>query len=312
MKNRHIVREYLYILVGTMLAGFSVGVFTTPAKIAGGGVNGIATILYHTMGWDPGLSMLMINVPLFLIGMHVFGAYYGVKSLVGAVSLSAFVSLFGNLTGYNGILTYGDRMDTLLAAVFGGVLLGSGIGIVMRSGSNTGGTDIIAQILNKYTPMNLGTCLFLTDACIILAGFAVFGLERGLFAIIQLYLSSQMINFMVMSIGTKYAKTAYIISEKHQRIGERIIKELHHGGTLLTGVGIFTGKQRTILLAVVHNQQINRLLRIVQDEDPTAFVFVHETYQVMGEGFVPMGRIIAQQTEQKESKQKKEGKEKTS
>lgn len=144
--------------------------------------------------------------------------------------------------------------------------------------------------------------MFLVDTCIILAGFAVFGLERGLFAIIQLYLSSQMINFMVMSIGTKYAKTAYIISERHQRIGERIIKELHHGGTLLTGVGIFTGQQRTILLAVVHNQQINRLLRIVQDEDPNAFVFVHETYQVMGEGFVPMARILNRQTVEKKEK----------
>ena len=300
--KRHNVLEYLYILFGTMIAGFAVAVFTTPAKIAGGGVNGIATILYHTMGWDPGFVMLMINIPLFLIGMRVFGAYYGVKSLVGAVCLSLFVSLFGNLTGYKGILTYGDRMDTLLSAVFGGVLLGCGIGIVMRSGSNTGGTDIVAQILNKYTPLNLGTCLFLVDTCIILAGFAVFGFERGLFAIIQLYLSSQMINFMVMSIGTKYAKTAYIISERHQRIGERIIKELHHGGTLLTGVGIFTGQQRTILLAVVHNQQINRLLRIVQDEDPNAFVFVHETYQVMGEGFVPMARILNRQTVEKKEK----------
>jgi uncharacterized membrane-anchored protein YitT (DUF2179 family) len=300
--KRHNVLEYLYILFGTMIAGFAVAVFTTPAKIAGGGVNGIATILYHTMGWDPGFVMLMINIPLFLIGMRVFGAYYGVKSLVGAVCLSLVVSLFGNLTGYKGILTYGDRMDTLLSAVFGGVLLGCGIGIVMRSGSNTGGTDIVAQILNKYTPLNLGTCLFLVDTCIILAGFAVFGLERGLFAIIQLYLSSQMINFMVMSIGTKYAKTAYIISERHQRIGERIIKELHHGGTLLTGVGIFTGQQRTILLAVVHNQQINRLLRIVQDEDPNAFVFVHETYQVMGEGFVPMARILNRQTVEKKEK----------
>jgi len=292
--KKHMVLEYLYILGGTLLAGFAVAVFSTPAKIAGGGVNGISTILYHTLGWDPGLSMLMINIPLFLIGMKVFGAYYGVKSLVGAVCLSLFVSLFGHLTGYKGILTYGDRMDTLLSAVFGGVLLGCGIGIVMRSGANTGGTDIIAQILNRYTPLNLGTSLFLTDGCVILAGFAVFGLERALFAIIQLYISSQMINFMVMSIGTKYAKTAYIVSEQHQRIGERIINELHHGGTLLTGVGIFTGKERTILLAVVHNRQINHLLQIVHDEDPSAFVFVHETYQVMGQGFVPMERIVGQ------------------
>jgi len=286
-------KEYLNIVVGTMIAGFSVAIFVTPAKIASGGVNGISTILYHTMGWDPGLVMLLINIPLFFLGMKVFGPLYGFKSLFGSVLLSLFVSFFGYLTKYQGVLSYGDRMDTLLSAVFGGVLLGSGIGIVMRSGSNTGGTDILAQILNKYTPMNMGTCLFLIDAVIILCGWAVFGLERALFAVIALYISSQMINYMVMNLGTKYAKTAYIVSEKHQVIGDRIIKELHHGGTLLSGVGIFTGQNRTILLAVVHNQQINHLMQIVREEDPGAFMFVHETYQALGQGFVPMSSFTA-------------------
>jgi uncharacterized membrane-anchored protein YitT (DUF2179 family) len=309
MKKRTVL-EYFYIVSGTLIAGFAVAIFSTPAKIAGGGVNGISTILYHLFGLDPGLTMLAINIPLFLIGMKVFGRLYGLKSLFGAVCLSAWVTLFGKLTEYKGVLAYTDRMDVLLSAVFGGVLLGVGIGIVMRSGSNTGGTDIIAQILNKYTPFNMGTCIFLTDGLVILCGYFVFGLERAMFAIIQLYLSSQMVNFVVVSIGTKYAKTAYIVSEKYQVIGQRIIRELHHGGTLLSGTGIFTGSPRTMLLAVVHNQQINHLIQIVHEEDPNAFMFVHEAYEVLGQGFVPIAKIMPVLDDEKKKSNESKPKEK--
>ncbi len=298
--HKRLALEALYLFGGTALAGFAVAVFITPAKIASGGVNGVATIIYHLSGWDTGLVMLCISIPLFLLGMSIFGKTYGAKSLAGTLLLSLWVSLFGQLTGYNGFLPYVDRMDTLLSAIFGGVLLGSGIGIVMRSGSNTGGTDILAQILFRFTPLPLGTALFVCDASVIVLGAVVFGLERALFAVITLYLSGQMVNFVVMNLGTKYAKTAYIVSERHEAIGKRIITELHHGGTLISGVGIFTGRERTMLLAVVHNQQINHLTQIVHQEDPTAFMFVHETYQALGEGFVPMQKLV--NLEEKRSK----------
>lgn len=149
------VVEVLYILLGTCLAGFAIATFILPAKIASGGVNGIATIIYHLMGWEPGLVMLVISIPLFVLGLFIFGKLYGFKSLGGTVLLSFWVSLFGRLTAYRGFLPYTDRMDTLLSAIFGGVLLGSGIGIVMRSGANTGGTDIIAQIVSRFTPLPL-------------------------------------------------------------------------------------------------------------------------------------------------------------
>ncbi len=295
MRGKRSVVEVLYILLGTCLAGFAIAAFILPAKIASGGVNGIATIAYHLVGWEPGLVMLGISIPLFLLGLSVFGKRYGLKSLGGTFLLSFWVSLFGKLTSYGGLLPYTDRMDTLLSAVFGGVLLGSGIGIVMRSGANTGGTDIVAQIVSRFTPLALGTSLFITDAVVIVLGAVVFGFERALFAVMTLYLSGQMVNYMVMSLGTKYAKTAYIVSEKHEAIGGRIISELHHGGTLINGTGVFTGQSRPMLMAVVHNQQINALMQIVHEEDPKAFMFVHETYQALGEGFVPIKRILSLQ-----------------
>lgn len=205
--NARYISKILYLMLGTAVAGFAIAVFITPAKIASGGVNGIATIIYHRTGWDTGATMLIISVPLFLIGMKVFGKTYGATSLAGTLLLSAWVSLFGQLTGYQGILPYVDRMDTLLSAIFGGVLLGSGIGIVMRTGANTGGTDILTQIVSRYTPLPLGTALFLVDGFVIILGALNFGLERALFAVITLYLSGQMVNYMVMNLGTKYAKT---------------------------------------------------------------------------------------------------------
>ena len=143
------IKDYFQIIVGTMISGFSIACFITPAKIAPGGVSGIGTILYYLAGIDTGITMLIISLPLFLIGMKIFGAMYGLKSFLGMTLLSLFVSLFGQLTDYQGLLDYSDKVDILMSAIFGGILVGVGIGLVMRAGSNTGGTDIVGQILNS-------------------------------------------------------------------------------------------------------------------------------------------------------------------
>ncbi|HZJ87523.1 MAG TPA: YitT family protein [Sphaerochaeta sp.] len=295
-----VIKDLANLIIGTAMAGFAIAAFITPGKIASGGVNGIAIIIYHSFGWDTGVVMLTISIPLILIGMKVFGRAYGARTLAGSLLLSLWVSFFGQLTRYQGLLPYTDRMDVLLSAIFGGALLGAGIGVVMRSGANTGGTDILAQIINRFTPLPQGSALFFVDGVIIVIGALNFGFERALFAVIALYISGQMVNFMVMSVGTKYAKTAYIVSDKHEAIGERIINELNHGATLIPGVGIFTKHERPMLLAVVHNQRIAALTQIVHEEDPEAFMFVHETYQVLGQGFVPMHRFV--QSKEKRSK----------
>jgi uncharacterized membrane-anchored protein YitT (DUF2179 family) len=294
--NRRAVTEYIGIAIGSLIAGFGIAAFNTPAKIAGGGVNGIATILYHTLGLEPGLAMLAMNIPIFLAGMKVFGAKYGFKSIVGMTLFSLSVSLFGQIIGYEGILPYNDSVDVLLSALFGGLFVGVGIGLVMKSGANTGGTDIIAQIICRYTPLALGTSLLLTDGLVILSSAFIFGIERALYAIISVYASTQMINYVIMVMGTKYAKTVFIFSEKLELIKQLIIEELHHGGTLFTGVGIYTGQQRQMLMAVIPNQQISMLTSIVHRSDPKAFMIVQEAYQVLGEGFTPMEKVVPTQT----------------
>lgn len=286
---RRELRSYLQIIVGTFIGSLGVALFSNPARLTGGGVTGIGTILFYTFGIDPGVSMLCINIPLFFLGMRFFGSKYGLKVFVGAVMLSVWTSVIGSLTGYRGVLDYSDSTNVLISAVCYGVLMGGGIGIVMRAGSNTGGTDILAQIAARYTPFNVGSIEFCMNACVVIAGGFFFGVRNMIFAFIAMYISGQMISFAVVKWGTSLAKTAYIFSnDRVPDISRRVIRELHHGGTLFKGIGIYTSKERNMLMVVVPNNQLKLLEEIVHEADPKAFMFINETFQVLGNGFTPL------------------------
>ena len=295
MSNRNHLRvlyDYLRIVFGTFVAACGIALFSNPAKLTGGGVTGIGTILYYSLGLDPGIVMMCINIPLFFIGMKVFGSVYGLRVFVGSTLLSLWVSFIGGLTHYQGFLDYSDSVNVLLSAVAYGVLVGSGIGIVMRAGSNCGGTDILAQIVAKHTPFAVGSIEFLMNISVVLTGTIFFGLRNTLMAFIAMYISGTMINLMVVKVGTSLAKTAFIFSnERCPDISRRVITELHHGGTLFRGTGIYTSKERNMLMVVVHNNQLITLEKIVHEEDPTAFMFINDAYQVLGNGFVPLNKV---------------------
>jgi uncharacterized membrane-anchored protein YitT (DUF2179 family) len=290
MSKRYNIRNFLYILVGSIVTAVGVAGFVTPAKLAGGGVSGIAVILYHVWNLEVGISIFLLSVPLFIAGIRIFGKRYGFISLIGTILLALFTSLFGLIIGFEGFLPYTDSVDTLLSAIFGGFLSGFGMGLVLKGGANTGGTDIAAQIVSKYTPLPTGSALFLVDGLVIIAGGIAFGLESALFATITLYVTSVSINFVLLNMGTRYAKTALIVSERHEPIAKRIIAEMGHGGTLLQGVGIYSQQERPVLLTVIPNQKITQLNTIVKEEDPEAFMIIEEAFEVLGEGFVPMHR----------------------
>jgi Uncharacterized conserved protein len=295
MKNNKVMQQiysFVCIIGGTFIAACGIALFSNPAKITGGGVTGVGTIVYYTLGFDPGLVMLLVNIPLFLLGFRIFGSKYGFKVLMGSVLLSLWVSFLGQLTGYKGVLDYSKELSTLLSGIAYGVLVGTGIGIVMRSGSNTGGTDIIAQVIAKYTPFNVGSVEFCLNAVVVCCGGLIFGIESTFFAIIAMFISGRMINFVTTTMGTGLAKTAYIFSMNScDGISKRVTEELHHGGTLFEGTGIYTGADRNMLVVVVPNQQIRQLVRIVHEEDPRAFVFVVDAYMVMGNGFADLNRV---------------------
>ena len=229
---KRLVKDYARIFFGTFMAACGIAIFSNPARLTGGGVTGVGTILYYTLGIDPGVSMLCINIPLFFLGMHFFGSKYGLKVFVGATMLSVWTSVLGAITGYRGVLDYTDTTNVLISAICYGVLVGGGIGIVMRAGANTGGTDILAQIVAKFTPFNVGSIEFCMNACVVLCGGFFFGIRNTIFAFIAMYISGQMISYVVVKWGTSLAKTAYIFSnDRVPDISRRVIRELHHGGT---------------------------------------------------------------------------------
>ncbi len=287
-KRQYHLLELFYITTGSFLTALGIALFSSPAKIASGGVSGIAIILYHTLGLDTGLSILILSVPLFLLGVAIFGRQYGAKSLAGTLLLSLFTSLLNAWVGYGGVLDYANPLSILLSAISGGVLMGLGVGLVLRSGANTGGTDILGQILARYTPLSMGTSLFLVDAVIIAASAFIFSLEMALYAIITVYIVSVTIDRVVLSFGTRSAKTVFIISEKRKEIETAILEELGHGGTILYGSGMYTGFDRPVIMTVVANNKIGALTNIVHRNDRLAFMVVQEAYKVLGEGFTPI------------------------
>lgn len=287
---RHRIVEFLYIVIGSLMTALGITLFCSPARIASGGVSGIAIIVRHTLGFDTGLTILVLSLPLFLIGVAIFGAQYGIKSLLGTLFLAAFTSLIESIFGLGGLLDYSSELATLLSAITGGALMGVGVGLVLKSGANTGGTDILAQIVSRFSPLSLGTSLFLVDALVIAASGFIFGLEMALYATITVYIVGVVIDRVILSFGTRSAKTVHIVSENYDRIADAIMEELGHGATLLDGEGMYSHHKRPVIMTIIANNKLARLTQIVHHHDKRAFMVVGEAYEVLGEGFTSIER----------------------
>ena len=295
LKTKQKFIDYTYIIIGSAVTALSIALFTTPAQIAPGGVSGIGTILYHMFGIDVGLSIFVLSVPVFIAGVRLFGSLYGIKSLIGTVALSAFTSFWNLIFGYDGILDYSREMSLWLSVLYGGVLAGIGIGLVMKGGSNTGGTDIMALVLARYTKITTGTSLMIIDAVIIAASAFVFSPESALYAIVVAFITSVALDKVVLSIGTGYAKEITIISDRLEEIGTFITKELDRSGTVLPAKGLYSGQDKKMLMTVIPKEYISRLVRKVHELDNSAFMIIQDTYHVLGEGFVPIEEMVAKQ-----------------
>lgn len=282
----HRISDYLFLVAGPLAASIGIALFYTPAKIASGGAAGFATVFYYLFGWNQGVVMMCINVPLILLGMKVFGFKYGIKTLIGSSLVSFWVSMITSRTGNIGFLDVSDPVNILLSAIFGGIFVGAGVALTMRSGCNTGGTDIISQVIAKYTPISVGTIQLVINLFVVSLAGIFLGIQALLFSIIAMYCSSHMVNFLLTGFGTKMAKSVYIISDyRTWDISRRVIEELGHSGTVFEGTGMYSQKNNEMLLVVIPNHQLQRLVNIIYDEDPSAFVFVNEAYKVLGNGF---------------------------
>lgn len=276
-KTQRFIIDYLGITVGSFLTAIGLIVFLIPNKIAAGGVSGIVTVIYHIFGLQPGLMMFVINIPLFIIGIKVLGKRIGFRTLYGIIVLSLSIDL---LNPYVPILTH----DPLLASLYGGGILGLGLGIVFKSRGTTGGTDLMAALLNRFFPVfSIGQGLLLIDALVVALAGIIFNAEVALYAVISLIVSTKVID--LVQEGFNLAKATLIISNKSDQIKDDILDKMKRGVTTLQGKGGYTGQNKNVLLVIVSRAEVSRLKNLVLLIDPHAFVIITEVHEVMGEGF---------------------------
>ncbi|HAS79916.1 MAG TPA: hypothetical protein DCR90_03295 [Fusobacteriaceae bacterium] len=285
-KAKTLIIDYFVINLGLIIAAIGISLFIVPAKIVSGGVTGIATILFYTFNLSVGTSMLLINIPLFLVGVKTFGKEYGAKTLFGIIMLSFYIDLFIKFVGIDNVIDFTKGSNFLLAPLFGGILLGIGLGLVLKFGGSTGGTDIIAQIVNKITKIPMGYCMMINDTIIIVSGIAFFGIEKGLYAIIAMFTTNVVINKIFEGAG--YTKMVYIISDEYELIRNIILKDIKKGGTAISAKGLYTDKNKSMIMTVLKNKEIRDLQALIKRADPNAFVIISEVHQVLGEGFKPL------------------------
>jgi len=285
-KAKTLIIDYFVINLGLIIAAIGISLFIVPAKIVSGGVTGIATILFYTFNLSVGTSMLLINIPLFLVGVKTFGKEYGAKTLFGIIMLSFYIDLFIKFVGIDNVIDFTKGSNFLLAPLFGGILLGIGLGLVLKFGGSTGGTDIIAQIVNKITKIPMGYCMMINDTIIIVSGIAFFGIEKGLYAVIAMFTTNVVINKIFEGAG--YTKMVYIISDEYELIRNIILKDIKKGGTAISAKGLYTDKNKSMIMTVLKNKEIRDLQALIKRADPNAFVIISEVHQVLGEGFKPL------------------------
>lgn len=268
-------RDYLYVMLGSAIVAISFNVFLLPTKVASGGVSGISTITYSLFGWEPAFVQWAFNIPLFIAGVLLLGTQFGIKTAVGTIFFPFVVFLTSGWEPWTN--------DPLLGALFGGIGVGLGLGVVFLGKASTGGTDLAAQIVNKYTGLTLGTCVAAIDGLIVLTAAIVFDIEQGLYALIGLYVTSKTID--LVQVGLNRSKTALIITDYELEVRKAILEEVDRGVTRLTAQGGYTDHERSVLLCVVDQTEFTKLKEVVHSIDNHAFVVVMDAAEVLGEGF---------------------------
>ncbi|WP_423492618.1 YitT family protein [Lysinibacillus agricola] len=272
---RDSIMEYVYVVVGAAVIAIGFNVFLLPNQIASGGVSGISTILHGLFGWNPGYVQYAFNIPLFIAGVILLGKKFGIKSFIGTVTLPLIVLLTHSWEPWTD--------NPLLGALFGGIVVGLGIGLVFKGNASTGGTDLLAQIITKFTGITLGTSVLLIDGMIAISAAIVFDLEKGLYALIGLYVTTKTID--IIQLGFSQSKMVYIITMKQDEIRDAIYAEINRGVTKLPAIGGYTGEARPVLMVVVYQTEFTKLKQLIKSVDPSAFVIVSDAYEVLGKGF---------------------------
>ncbi|WP_138753680.1 YitT family protein [Paenibacillus sinopodophylli] len=263
------------LLIGSVVVAISFNMFMVPNGIASGGVSGVSILVQRVANITPAITQWAINIPLFIAGLWLLGKKFAAKTALGSIILPLFI-----------LLTAGFESPTdnpLLAAIYGGIGVGLGLGLVFRGGASTGGLDLAAQILHRYTGLPLSLAIVCFDGCVIVATGIIISPEVALYALIGLFVTSKTIDFV--QSGLQLSKVAFIISDYSEEVSSAILNDLDRGLTRLDGHGGYTGAGRTVLMVVVGQNEVPKLKQLVRTIDPGAFVIISNTAEVLGQGF---------------------------
>lgn len=272
--------SYSLIIIGSFILASGFVLFITPYKIVPGGVYGISIVLHYLFGTPVGMVALLFDIPLTLLGIKILGPRFGFKTVLGFSLTAIFNDTLTIFWGYKPLV----EGDALLSSIFGGVLVGLGLGLMFKSKATSGGSDIVAAILNKYTKIPIGQLLILVDSLIVLLALIIFrDWKIPLYSWIVIFITGKVID-VVMS-GISYDKSLFIISDKHEEIRDKIIHNLNRGGTLIEGKGMYNMAERRIIFTVVSRRELSLLQEYIHQIDPRAFMTVTDATEILGEGF---------------------------
>ena len=267
--------SYAQIMLGCLIGGAAYPLFMTPNRIAPGGITGVAMILNHLLRWPVGTVSLILNIPLFLISYRTMGRIFAFRSLIATVFFSVFIDI---------LPLQPLTLDPLLGTLYGGVMLGIGLGLIMRGGATTGGSDMIARMVHRrFQFISVGSILFAIDFAVVLSAGFLIGTTEALYALINIFLTAKVMDVVI--IGFSSNKACFVISSRWQEISQRVMKEMDRGVTQLTARGAYTGAERPTLLCVISRSEIMAFKRILREEDESAFVIIVEAHEAIGDGF---------------------------
>ncbi len=280
------IRDYAFILFGALIQAVGLRLFLVPAELASGGVSGIAQIIHHYTRFPIGLMVFLGNLPLFLLGWRMLGGRrFAIRTLVAVLAFSFLTEAVLWLPFFpsNGLTD-----DLVLNSLYGAVVSGIGYGLVYRGQGTSGGSDILARILNRWRGISMTQSYLATDAVVILSAGFVFGWEKALYAIITLYVSGLVVDSTLEGAGT--VRTAMIVTRRMEAVSDRILHEMERGVTLLHGTGAYSLDPRPVLYCVITRSEVQQLKTIVHEADPEAFMVIGQAHEALGEGFKPLGK----------------------
>lgn len=283
-------KDYILILIGSFILAAGFVYFVTPHKIVPGGVYGIAIVVHYLTeglfsfwpdGFPIGLFGLILNIPLTIAGVKILGPRFGVKTVVGFILTSVFID---GITWFRPEGNAALVDDVLLSSVFGGVLIGFGLGLIFKSRATSGGSDIIAMIIAKHTNLQLGKLMIYVDSVIVLIALVAFkDWHIPLYSWVVIYISGRAIDLTIE--GADYNKALLIVSKKHLDIKHKLLTDLERGGTYLRGEGMYTGEEKQIIYTVVSRREVAILEEYISKIDPDAFITIMDAKEILGEGF---------------------------